>query len=80
MLQIQERKKVNFMINQQILIKLEDAVPSGKRSDFVNQALEEALIHYSRKKAIEGMDILGKKIKLKITDKEIKKLRNYGRK
>lgn len=74
-----ERKKVNFMISKEILKSLHQVIPAGERSDFVNEALEDALIDYSRKKAFEQIEKFRKEWKLKMTTDEIIKLKNYGR-
>lgn len=73
------RKKVNFMINQEILEALKTWIPAGDRSDFVNGALEEAVRRYTRQKASDMMDELRKKANLRLTTAEIIKLKNYGR-
>jgi hypothetical protein len=77
-----ERKRVNFMINKAILAEIRTLVPSGEMSDFVNEALEKAMIQFSRIKASEGMDklaeILSKK-GVRMSTEEFIKLKNYGR-
>lgn len=67
------------MISKEILKNLHQAIPAGQRSDFVNKALDEALIDYGRRKASEEMDKLREKWKLKLSTKEMIKLKNYGR-
>lgn len=67
------------MVNTDILIRLEGLVPERKRSDLVNELLESAIIRFSRKKAVEGMEELRKKNKLSMTTEEMIKLKNYGR-
>lgn len=73
------RKKVNFMINQEILEMLKKWIPAGDRSDFVNGALEEAVRRYRREKAFQLIDELREKSKLKMSTSEMIKLKNYGR-
>lgn len=73
------RIKMNFMIDARVVETLEMTIPTGKRSDFVNEILEAGLLRYRRQKAIEGMDRLAKEVKWKISTKEIIKLKNYGR-
>lgn len=73
------RKKLNFMLDNNMVIKLMTWIPSGKRSEFVNGAIDQSLTHYVRGMAIESMDKLRKKTKLRMTDKEIRKARKYGR-
>ena len=75
-----ERKKVNFMVDKAILVKLESLIPAGKRSDFVNESLEWSLSKEKKKIAGEGMRRLAKKINLSMSMNEIRKLRDYGRK
>ncbi|MEK7523422.1 MAG: hypothetical protein AAB588_00135 [Patescibacteria group bacterium] len=74
------RKKVNFMVNMDLLEAITFLVPSGSRSEFVNEAVEEALRDFARRKAIEAMDEFRRKNKWKMTDEEIRKAINYGRK
>lgn len=76
---MEERKRTNFMINVQILGQIEKIVPQRKRSDFVNQALEEAINSCLRKKAVESMDVLAKQNDLRMSTEEFVKLKNYGR-
>lgn len=73
------RKKVNFMVDLNILEGMKFFVPAGERSDFVNKALQASLKDFARKKASEAMDEIRKKWNLKITNEEIRKYREYGR-
>lgn len=73
------RKKVNFMVNESLLVELNIYIPAGERSDFVNQAIEGSITQYKMKKAFEGMDKLRKKLKISITNEEIIRLKNAGR-
>ncbi len=73
------RVKMNFMIDARVVEKMEMMIPSGQRSDFVNECLEDALTKFSRNLAFEGMRKMAKKMKLKLSTKEIIKLKNYGR-
>lgn len=75
-----DRKKVNFMIDQETLKKLYQLIPAGKRSDFVNESLKEAIVLFSRKKASQEIDKLRDVLNLKLSTEEIIKLKNYGRK
>lgn len=74
-----KRKKVNFMISEDILIKFYQWVPVGKRSDFVNEAINEVLKGKAMREASEFMDKFREEHRLKMTDAEIRKARNYGR-
>ena len=74
-----KRKKTNFMIGHDILVEISKWIPAGERSNFVNGALEAALLRYRREKAFQAMDALREKAKIKTTDEEIIRLKNYGR-
>lgn len=73
------RKKVNFMVNESLLVELNIYIPAGERSDFVNQAIEESIAQYKNRKAFEGMEKLRKKYHIHLSTKEIIKAKNYGR-
>lgn len=74
-----EREKVNFMLNRNLVIEFRTLVPEGKRSDFVNGVLEEAITSFRAKKASEGIDQLRKENKVYLSTKEIIRLRDEGR-
>lgn len=75
------RIRVNYMISHPLLKELEELIPRGERSDFINEAIEEALTRFSRKKAGEEMDKLRKALHLKLgNDKQLLKEIHYGRK
>lgn len=74
------RVKVNFMVESTLLKQIKTFVPEGERSDFANEAFEEALVHFRLKKMSEGIDALRKKNKTYISTKEIIRLRDEGRK
>ncbi len=73
------RQKINFMIDENIMVEVKQYIPDGERSNFVNEALVEALENFKRHKAIEGIEKIRKKAKLKMSDAEINSLKNYGR-
>lgn len=76
-----QRQRVNFSIKLHILKELENLVPNGQRSEFVNEALEGALIQFSRKIAFQETDALRKKLHHKFySDEELLKEIRYGRK
>jgi|GEM_PF-1845678 len=79
MYKAEDRKRVNFMISKHLLVELDQLVPERKRSDFINDALEKAIIHYGRKKACEEMDKLAASHKIRMSTAEFMKLKNYGR-
>ncbi len=67
------------MINRETLMRFYQLIPSGERSDFLNDTLKERLIKYARSKASQQIDKFRKEWKLKLSTKEIIKLKNYGR-
>lgn len=75
----EERKKVNFMVNKQILLRMDQLIPERKKSDFVNEVLEEAIKDFGRKKASDGMDALARAHKMRMSTEEFVRLKNYGR-
>ena len=75
-----DREKINFMMSRPVVMQLKKLIPAGERSDFVNTAMEAALLRFQRQKAIEGMEAFRKKYKLRMTTAEIIRLKNYGRK
>lgn len=72
---------MNFMLEANVADDLQELIPSGERSDFINEALEKALHQLSREKAFEEGTILKEKLKIKLGSNEelLKKIR-YGRK
>lgn len=72
-----DRKKINFMVSKEIMMELNQLIPSGERSDFVNEALKEALIDYARRKAIEEMDKIAQQ-NLNISTAEFLKTKHEG--
>lgn len=67
------------MIEMRLIQNMEDLIPRGERSSFVNEILEEALIRQQRKKAFQAMDKLREEANIRMTDAQIRKYRNYGR-
>lgn len=74
-----KRSKVNFMVNKDIFIEIKTWIPSGERSDFVNDALQEAIFRYKRKSASAMIDGLREKAKIRMSTAEMIKRKNYGR-
>lgn len=70
------REKVNFMISKEILVQFRQLIPSGERSDFVNDALEDAIIDYGRRKASEAMDKIAMESGRKFSTKDFLKTRH----
>jgi metal-responsive CopG/Arc/MetJ family transcriptional regulator len=74
------RKRANFMFKATVLEELEELIPAGSRSEFVNDVVEEALIQFSRKKAFELIDEFKKTHRhKKMADEELLKDIRYGR-
>ncbi len=74
-----KREKINFMVNRDILVELKQWIPAGERSNFVNGALEKAILRFKREKAFQAMDELREKAKIMMTTKDFIRLKNYGR-
>lgn len=73
------KKRVNFTISISVIHELESLIPAGDRSDFVNNAIEEALIQYGRERAAKALKQARKKLKLNLSTEEILKDIRYGR-
>lgn len=67
------------MIRDDLIAEMATYIPSGERSDFVNEAIEEAIQDYKTRKAFAGMDALRKKYKLRLSTQEFIRLKNEGR-
>ena len=76
---VAQRKRVNFMINTKLLEELAGMVHAGERSDFVNEALEEKIVNWGRRKALELMNESIKKEKKFHTTEEILKVLHADR-
>lgn len=74
------RKRINLMIDIEHLEKLEELIPSGNRSNFVNEAIEEKFRRWGRRKALELMNLSIKKERHIHTTKEILKTLHADRK
>lgn len=67
------------MISLSLIDQL-NAIPSGERSDFVNEALEDSLSRYGRRKAFEELESFKKNHPLKMTTEQILTTIHDGRK
>ena len=77
---VANRKRLNFMVDTSVAQELTQTIPSGERSDFVSDAIEKALIQFSREKAYEETTYLRKKLNLKIdSDEKLYKIIREGR-
>lgn len=74
------RKRINLMMDTVLLKKIDQVYSPGKRSDFVNEAVQEKLTLSNRRKAFVLMGMFQKKYQVKTTGEEIRKLKQYGRK
>ncbi len=80
MLTLSKRRRVNIMLDVNLIDSLNELVPAGDRSDVINQAIEEKMTQLSRQKASEFMEEMRKKLKHKTTTRQILKDIRYGRK
>ncbi len=77
---LEQRKRLNFMVDPFIAMELTQMIPSGQRSEFVNKAIEKALVQFSREKAYEETKELREKLNLKIgSDEKLYKVIREGR-
>lgn len=74
------KKRTNVMLNVRVLKLMDELIPNRKRSEFINEKLEEALIQYSRETAAKDTDLLRKKLagSFPASDEELKKQIRYG--
>jgi len=82
MAKTKQRKKINYMVNKDLLINFYTLVPPGKRSDAINEALEEWMIQRGREIASDAIDRLreeDKKRGITLTNQEFIKIRDEGR-
>ena len=70
---IAQRKRINLMIDIDNIEKLEELIPSGSRSNFVNEAIEDKFRRWGRRKALDLMNLSIKKETHIHTTKEILK-------
>jgi hypothetical protein len=74
------RKRLNFMVDPSVAEELNQLIPTGNRSNFVNNAIEQALVRFSREKAYEETQQLREKLNLKIgSDEKLYKIIREGR-
>lgn len=52
------KERAAFTISKSLKAELEDVVPAAKRSEFVEQAIAEALLRDARKRALAALDAL----------------------
>lgn len=68
------------MINYEIMETFKEFVPEGKRSDFINNALDEALKNLKNQIAFDEMEKMRLENPISMTTEEIIEAKNYGRK
>ena len=73
------KKRVNFTIDIKVLDSLNSLVADGDRSDFVNEALQEKITDYGRRKAFEAILESKKSDKIAFSDAQILKIIHEGR-
>lgn len=67
------------MISKENMLQLKQLIPAGERSDFMDEALKEALIDYGRRKAIDAMNRMAESGEFsKLSTKEFLKTRHDG--
>ena len=52
---VQKAKKLNFMINNELVMELEELVPPSRRSKVVNEAIMKELMSLKRQKLTEKL-------------------------
>ncbi len=68
------------MISYQLIGDIDQFIPQGERSDFINKVLEEALINLKNEIAFSEMEKLRLKSNFHMTNDETIESINYGRK
>ncbi|MEQ8192145.1 MAG: hypothetical protein ABRQ39_29545 [Candidatus Eremiobacterota bacterium] len=76
---MQSIKKFNFMIREDIYKDFETLVPSGKRSDFINEAIKKELLLLKRKKLTEQLLSVREKTPSLTTEEIVTTLNEYRR-
>lgn len=67
---VAQKKRLNFIVEAFVAEELKEVIPSGERSGFVSQAIQKALVQFSREKAYKETKELRKKLNLKIGNNE----------
>ncbi|QQR54329.1 hypothetical protein IPG41_03940 [Candidatus Peregrinibacteria bacterium] len=73
------RKRINCMMDSDLLDRLGELIPPGERSDFVNEAVEEKLLRWGRQKAFEELEKFKAKHPLKMSNKQMLKMIHESR-
>lgn len=73
------KKRANFTIDIEVLEALNSLVKDGDRSEFVNEALQEKITDYGRRKAFKAILEAKKKPGKAYSTEEILKIIHEGR-
>jgi len=76
----QKTKKLNFMIKNELVMELEELVPSGKRSKVVNEAIMKELMALKRQRLTERLLAIKQKSPSLSTDEMVAVLKEDRRK
>ena len=76
----QKTKKLNFMIKNELVMELEELVPSGKRSKVVNEAIMKELMALKRQRLTERLLAIKQKSPSLSTDEIVAVLKGDRRK
>jgi len=76
----QKTKKLNFMIKNELVMELEELVPSGRRSKVVNEAIMKELMALKRQRLTERLLAIKQKSPSLSTDEMVAVLKEDRRK
>ena len=76
----QKTKKLNFMIKNELVMELEELVPSGRRSKVVNEAIMKELMALKRQRLTERLLAIKQKSPSLSTDEIVAVLKEDRRK
>ncbi len=76
---VQKTKKLNFMIKNELVMELEELVPPGRRSKFVNEAIMKELMALKRQKLTEKLLAIKQKSPSLSTDEMVAALKEDRR-
>lgn len=68
-------KRVNLVLDDEVKESLDHLVPSGRRSEFANEAIRMRLAHLKRQRAVEELEALRRKGPSASTDEVVRLLR-----
>lgn len=73
------RTRMNFMVDEELVEELKRYIPKGEWSDFINEVIGEAMSDHKHRQAFQAMEELQKSAHMKFSNKELLRLKNYGR-